>query len=161
VLQLELVTPAPAGSGSFRLLENSVTVGLRRKGTAISTNVVLPVANSDIGGTRSDADGVLSRLPFTVPFDGFWFNRGDLYRTLFTLPAATLDVDLVTINMNLSNNILANPQTLALSINGLKVGEITINPGDVVKNLSFPIHFVNPVTTARDTASNLYNDSKH
>ena len=39
--------------------------------------------------------------------------------------------------------------------------EITINPGDAAKSLSFPVHFVNPVTTARDTASNLYNDSKY
>ncbi len=158
VLQLEETITVAPGAGSFRLAENSVTVGLRRQGTAVITNFILPISN---GTSRADADGVLSRNTFTAQYDGFWFNRGDLYRTLVTLPSATRDVDQVRVTLNITNNALTAPATLALSMNGLKVGDITINPGDGVKNVSFPVHFVNPANKSRDTASNLYNDSRH
>lgn len=158
VMQLEQTNTIAPGAGSFRLAESSTVVGMRRKGTATFFNTTLPVSN---GVTRADADGVLSRNAFAAQYDGFWFNRGDLYRTLVTMPAATQDVDLVRITMNITNNVLTAPATLALSLNGLKVGDITVNPGDAAKTVSFPVHFVNPASASRDTASNLYNDSKH
>ena len=51
--------------------------------------------------------------------------------------------------------------TLALSMNGLKVGDVIINPGQSIKTVSFPVHFVNPPGATRNNASNLYNDAKH
>ncbi len=157
LIQLEETNTIAPGAGSFRLLENSVSVRLRRKGVGTNHIIGMPTAN----GTRGDSDGVLSRGVFTAQFDGFWFNRGDLYRAQATLPANVKDVDQVRIVMTVSNNVLTAPATLVLSINGLKVGDITVNPGNAVKDLTFPVHFVNPAGNTRDDASNLYNDSKH
>lgn len=158
ILQLEETNSIAPGAGSFRLAERSVVVGLRNKGAATFFNATVPITN---GTTRADVDGVLSRGAFTSKYDGFWFNRGDLYRTIVTVPAATTDVDLVRVQMTITNNVLTAPATLALSMNGLKVGDITINPGDASKTVSFPVHFVNPVSASRDVGSNLYNDAEH
>ena len=158
ILQLEETNTIAPGAGSFRLAENSVVIGMRRKGTSTFFNSNFPLAN---GAARADVDGVLSRNSFTAQYDGFWFNRGDLYRGQVTLPSANKDVDLVRVALTITNNVLTAPATLALSMNGLKVGDITVNPGDASKTVSFPVHFVNPAQKTRDVGSNLYNDSKH
>ena len=162
ILQLEETNPVPPGAGSFRIAENSMVIGMRRKGTQTFFNTAFPLAGTVTNGqTRVDVDGVLSRDVFGAQFDGFWFNRGDLYRTQVTIPTANKDVDLVQVNMTITDNSLTTPATLALSMNGLKVGDVIINPGDSIKTVSFPVHFVNPPGATRNNASNLYNDAKH
>ena len=161
ILQLEETTTIRPGFGSFRIVEGSMSIGLRRKGTQTFFNTSFPLAGVVTNGqTRVDVDGVLARDVFTSQFDGFWFNRGDLYRTQVTIPTANKDVDLVQVTMNVEN-FLSEPATLALSMNGLKVGDITIFPGENFKTVSFPVHFVNPPGATRNNASNLYNDAKH
>jgi hypothetical protein len=162
IIQLEETATIQPGFGSFRLAEGGTVIGLRRKGTQTFFNTSFPLAGVITNGqTRVDVDGVLARDPFVKQFDGYWFNRGDLYRTQVTIPTANKDVDLVQVSMNIAENFLSEPAKLALSMNGLKIGDITINPGENTKTVSFPVHFVNPPSNTRNNASNLYNDAKH
>lgn len=62
----------------------------------------------------------------------------------------------------LANNILAgDSETVRVSLNGQVLGDIVINPGDVAKNATYNVHFVNPVFRARAFGENIYNDGKH
>jgi hypothetical protein len=158
ILQIEETNTIAPGLGSFRLGVNSVVVGLRNKGAGTFNNTTLPAVNAV---DRADVDGVLSRGAFGARWDGFWFNQGDLYRTILTMPAAATDIDQVRVQMAITNNGLSAPATLAVSLNGLLAGVITVNPGDANKVVTFPVHFVNPVSAVRDVGSNLYNDSRH
>jgi hypothetical protein len=158
IIQIEETNTIAPGAGSFRLAGSSVVVGLRNKGAGTFNNTTLPAVNAI---DRADVDGVLSRGAFGTRWDGFWFNRGDLYRTFVTLPAAVTDIDQVRVQMTITNNALAAPATLAVSLNGLLAGNITVNPGDANKIVTFAVHFVNPVSAVRDVGSNLYNDSRH
>jgi hypothetical protein len=108
-------------------------------------------------------DGVLSRNPFVANFDAFWYNRGDLVRTQNLLPASAVfpEVDRVQIILALSNNILTVPATLKASMNGVLIGNITVNPGDTVKNVLFNVHFVNPTSNTRDVGANIYGTAPH
>jgi hypothetical protein len=161
IFQLEMSATVPPGQGSFRLAENSVTARLRRKGTATLHTVVLPNASSDVGVSRADVDGVLSRNAFGSQFDGFWFNRGDLVRRQFLLPALFQDVDRVQISLAITNNVLTAPASVRASMNGIVLGTITINPGDVAKVVNFNTVFVNPASNTRDVGANLYGVAPH
>jgi len=161
IFQIESLTNAAPGSGAFRLREGSIKVELRHARTIEYFTVTLPHANSDRGGIRGDVDGVLSREAFGARFDGYWFNKGDLYRTQFLIPPTILDIDQLRISLTITDNSLTKPQVLALSLNGLKVGEVAVNPGDITRTESFALNFVNPTTRTRDTGSNLYNRSAY
>jgi hypothetical protein len=161
ILQLEMPSTIPPGAGSFRLLENSVSVRLKRAGAAAFHNVTMPVANSDVGGSRGDVDGVLSRGTFTAQFDAFWFNAGDLVRTQFSLPAAFPDVDRVDVTLAVTDNVLTVPATVQVSMNGIALGDVVVNPGDAVKSVSFPTAFVRPTTNTRDLGANVYGHAPH
>lgn len=162
IFQLEETNTIAPGAGSFRLRENSITLRLRKKGTATFHTVTLPVANSDIGGTRADVDGVVSRNPFSSQFDAFWFNKGDLNRTQFLLPASFTDVDQVQVILTITNNVLSGASaTLLASINGIQLGTITVNPGNTSKTGTFSTVFVNPTSNTRDVGANLYGKAPH
>jgi hypothetical protein len=110
----------------------------------------------------ADVDGVLSRNAFGAQFDGFWWHTGDLYRAQFSLAATREDIDQVQVSIALANNILAgDSETVRVSLNGQVLGDIVINPGDVAKNATYNVHFVNPVFRARAFGENIYNDGKH
>jgi len=163
MFQIEMPTTVPPGQGSFRLAENSMTVKLRKKGSSPVTfhTVVMPTASSDVGVARADVDGVLSHNAFTAQFDGFWFNKGDLVRTQFTLPASFQDIDRVEITLAITNNTLTSNGTLMVSMNGVKLGNITINPGNTSKAVAFSTVFVNPSSITRDVGANLYGQAPH
>lgn len=163
IFQMESSTTVPPGQGSFRLRENSVTVKLRKAGTGTVKTVVLPSAVYTAVGSRGDVDGALSRGNFASggQFDAFWFNQGDLYRTHFTLPPSFLDVDRVEVTLNLTDNTLTSPETLAVSMNGIKLGDVTVNPGDTTLVVPLTTHFVNPAQTSRDLGSNVFNSAPH
>jgi hypothetical protein len=162
VIQLELLDTVPPGSGSFRILENGVTVSLREKGTGLLSTRILPRAANLGNSVFADVDGVLSRNAFGAQFDGFWWHTGDLYRAQFSLAATREDIDQVQVSIALANNILAgDSETVRVSLNGQVLGDIVINPGDVAKNATYNVHFVNPVFRARAFGENIYNDGKH
>ncbi|TLD40300.1 MAG: Membrane-type matrix metallopeptidase-1 [Candidatus Jettenia ecosi] len=161
IIQIESVSiPAP-GSGSFRLGENKVKVQFRQKGTANYTTRNLPTADTNTGGSKADVDGVLSRDPFVSQFDGYWWHIGDLYRAQHRLSSSYKDIDQVKVALTISDNILLGPETLRVSLNGIVVGDIVVNPGDVSKVATFNVRFVNPKEKSRDIGTNFYNEGKH
>ncbi|MBC6927508.1 MAG: hypothetical protein DWB56_00885 [Candidatus Jettenia sp.] len=63
--------------------------------------------------------------------------------------------------MTISDNILLGPETLRVSLNGIVVGDIVVNPGDASKVATFNVRFVNPKNSSRDIGTNFYNEGKH
>ena len=175
IFQIETMGfPAP-GSGSFRLRENSIRVQLRQKGTGALHTRNMPQATTDVGGTLSDVDGVLSRDPFATQYDAYWWHVGDLYRAQFTLPATFTDIDQVTVRLNITDNVMSGlSETLRASMNGIVLGDMVVNPGDVgFKTFTFNLNgtgdgiggthppFVNPSQNTRDIGRNHYNEAPH
>lgn len=164
IFQIETVVAPTPGTGSFRLSEYSTTVQFRQKGTASYHSRTMPIANTNIGGSIADVDGVIARDPFVSQFDGYWWHVGDLYRAHITLPAAThKDIDQVIVSLAIADNILGSSETLRVSMNGRVLGDIVVNPGDAAKVATFAVNppFVNPYRNARDIGANNYNDGKH
>lgn len=163
IFQIELVDDAGGpGHGSFRILEGGVTVRLRERGTGLLHNRPLPrAANLGLGTVVADVDGVLARDAYGAQFDGYWWHVGDLCRAQFGLPATREDIDQIQVDMTISNNVLTDPETVRLSLNGQVLGDIVINPGDVAKSATYPVHFVNPSLKAQAFGENIYNDGKH
>jgi hypothetical protein len=164
IFQIEETNTIPAGAGSFRLLENSIRVELRQKGGAFQTRLMPSAFNAaPAPGLAADVDGVLSNVGAGVQFNGFWYHRGDLYRAHFTMDATRKDVDQVRLTFTISNNSLTSPARLRASMNGRVIGDITINPGNAVKVVSFNLTppFVNPYPTSRGVGENVYNTNVH
>jgi hypothetical protein len=162
MIQIETVVAPPAGAGSFRLREDSIQFKLRKTGTAGTYLVrTMPRANTNAGGTVADVDGVLARNAFGTQFDGYWWHVGDLYRAQMTMSGTFLDVDQVVVVLNITDNVLSAPETLRVSMNGKVLGDIVVNPGDVLKTGTFATHFTNPANNTRDVGANLYNDGKN
>lgn len=161
IFQLEMINTVSPGLGSFRIREWQAEISLRQKGTTSFFTRKLPAANTDRGNGRADVDGVIARDDYTSQFDGFWWNKGDLYRTLFKLPDTFTDIDQVSVTLNIKNNSLGESATLRASMNGIVLGNIVVNPGDTTETGTFNVNFVNPKFNSRDLGSNIYNEGKH
>ena len=157
IIQLESIAVPPPGAGSFRLLENNGKVQFRQKGTTNYTTRYLPTADTDVGGSKADVDGVLEHAPFGSQFDGHWWHVGDLYRSYFRLSSSYKDIDQVKVTLTISDNTLIVPETLRVSLNGIVLGDIVVNPGDTSKIATFDVNFINPKNSTRDVGSNFYN----
>jgi hypothetical protein len=106
-------------------------------------------------------DGVVAKNSFASQFDGYFWHKGDLYRTLFTLSSSYKDIDMVRVTLTITNNVLTAPLQLRASLNGKVLGDIQIDPGNATKTVTFPVHFVNPFLKAKDLGSNIYGDVLH
>lgn len=161
ILQVEAINAITSGLGSIRLREGSISARFRQKGTATVATRLLPSATTDIGGSNSDVDGVLSRGAFATQYDGFWWNKGDLYRAQFLLSTTVKDIDLVTVVFTITDNTLAQNLTLRVSMNGRVLGDVVITPGIASKTATFALNpaYVNPGSTTRRDGENFYNKS--
>jgi len=163
IFQIEELNTIAPGSGSFRLLENSIKVELHQKGAgAVYQTRFMPSAFNAPPGTVADVDGVLQNST-NGQFDGFWFHAGDLYRAHFRMDATRKDVDQVRVTLTISNNVLSAPAVLRVSMNGRVLGDVVVNPGDGVKLAVFGLNppFVNPAPASRGVGENVYNRATH
>ena len=163
IFQIEELNTIAPGSGSFRLLENSIKVELHQKGTgAVYQTRFMPSAFNAAPGTVADLDGVLANVG-GAQFDGFWWHAGDLYRAHFRMDATRQDVDQVRLTLTIANNGLTAPARLRASMNGRVLGDFNVNPGDGVKLVSFALNppFVNPAGANRREGENVYNKATH
>lgn len=159
VLQIEEINDVPPEQGSIRIRNNDLTVKLRVQGTTTYVTKTIP--------TGFDVDGVYSHSVYSTRHDGYWFMMGDLYRAKIQIPeyfdnASTYkDFDQVEVIINISDSTLTtgNTVTLRVSINGLVIGDITINPTDTVVTETFAVHLVHPRFNLLDSAMIHYNDS--
>ena len=163
IFQIEELNTIAPGAGSFRLAENSIKVELHQKGAgAVYQTRFMPSAFDVAPGTIADVDGVLANTS-AAQFDGFWWHAGDLYRAHLTMDGTRKDVDQVRVTLTITNNSLTAPARLRASMNGRVLGDITVNPGDGVKLVSFALNppFVNPAGGDRREGENVYNKATH
>jgi Matrixin len=162
IFQLEVTRRPLAGTGSFRLRENSVRLDFHQKGSpgdAFKTRMFpSATANTEPDGT-SDVDGVLSNPSLGTQFDGFIFQQGDLYRGHITMDAQRRDIDVVKLTLNITDNSLTRAVRLQASMNGRVIGSLFVQPGDSERVVFFVLTppFVNPTGGNLREGENPYN----
>jgi hypothetical protein len=144
IVQLEMKETVPPGQGSFRLRQDDARFRYRRLSNGTTFDQIVT--------TEKGVDGVCSRTAFESVHDGFWFHQGDLARGTRNLDpgyaaaagSANRDLDRVQVRLTVTNNVLTVPAVLVASVNGLVLGEVTVNPGDASVIANFPTNLSFP-----------------
>jgi len=164
VFQIEELNQVAAGKGSIKIAEGKVTVKLRKKGTTTYYTKTMPYGTIDAGGSLGDVDGVLSRPSTYGQYNGYWWHKGDLYRTQFYVSTGTImDIDQVQVTVTCNSNALSTGGYVQLrcSLNGKVLGDIQFDPGETVQTGTWSVHLVNPIYNAVDIQSTFYNEVSH